>query len=352
MNQSSPGDAPSPQREEALCSLSLFVHSWFASELFRLKGSIIMKLFRFTAPKGALLSVCVLVVAAGSLHGTPPGDPICSAPNSLEFVQAIRDQMAAAANATRKPVRLLQAATRPQLRIEWPHELTLPRLMLSGTPAQTYHLEATSDLTSAQWTPWLSVVLDDQTLSWTDQLMLHNSLRFFRLRAEEPATLADSVSNFRLLDHTGTARDLYYHTHLDAIAVLAAGTDLDRVAPLAPLLDDLAKTYTNRMQIWILLSDPAPIRSNVVTRTKELKINFPVLFDQHGLAARSVGLTRAGEVALVQPPAFTASYRGEVAASGQLTASESFLGQALASLTASRPLTFLRTPVNGPQLVN
>jgi mono/diheme cytochrome c family protein len=104
------------------------------------------------------------------------------------------------------------------------------------------------------------------------------------------------------------------------------------------------------MQIWILLSDPAPIRSNVVTRTKELKINFPVLFDQHGLAARSVGLTRAGEVALVQPPAFTAAYRGEVAASGQLTASESFLGQALASLTGSRPLTFLRTPVNGPQL--
>jgi hypothetical protein len=306
-----------------------------------------MKTYRFSLQRAFASAI---LIAAAALHATPPSDPICGAPNSLEVVRAIRAQMAAEASAQRAPVLLPQALVLPRLSIEPPHALDPARLILGGAPGQTYHLEATTDPGSAKWSPWLSVVLGDQPLTWSDDSMRTTPFQFFRLRAGDPGASAESASNFRLLDQTGTARDLYYHTHLQAIAVLAAGTNLDSVVPSLRFLDDLARTYTNKLQIWILLSDPAPIRSNVLARTTSLRINYPVLLDQYGLAARSVGLTRAGEVALVQPPAFTVAYRGEVAGPTQSNASQSFLGQALTSLTVTQALTFLRTPVNGPRL--
>lgn len=298
----------------------------------------------------AAFSLAFTFLGVSALQATPPGDPICGAPSSLEFVRGIRAQMASDREVLRRTLRLQQAGLKPRLWIERRDVFDPPRLILPAAPGQIYHLEATSDLGSDRWTSWLSVLLGDQPLTWNDDSMRATPFQFFRLRMEEPDALMDLASNFRLLDHTGAARDLYYHSHLDAIAVLAAGTSLDRVASFVPLLDDLARTYGNKLQIWILLSDPAPVRSSVRAQMTALKINFPVLFDQHNLGARSVGLTHAGEVALVQAPAFSIAYRGEVARPTRLTAGQSFLGQALASLDSMRPPTFLRTPVNGPRL--
>jgi hypothetical protein len=288
--------------------------------------------------------------ALGVLHATPPGDPICGVPSSLDRVRVIRAQKAAKTTAGLVAVGWQQADSPPRLSIERPGTFDLPRLILQGTVGGTYHLETTASVSSPAWAPFLSVILGDQPLNWSDDLLGTTPSGFFRVRWDGPDAPAEAVSNFRLLDAQGIARDLYYHTHLNAIAVLAAGTNLNQIAPLVPLLDELARTYTNKAQIWILLSDPAPVRSNVVAQANSLKIGFPVLLDAHGLAARSVGLTRAGEVALIQPPAFTAAYRGEVAGSEAPTPAQSLLGQAIAGLIGNEPFTFLRTPAHGPLL--
>ncbi len=297
-----------------------------------------------------LLCMLIYVGAASCAYATPSGEPICGSPSSYDFVKAVRARKALTAKIARVSA-AARALQPPTLEIEPTLTANTPRLILGGSPGQTYQLEETSDLSSNQWTSSLSVTLGDQPLVWEDISSTVSPFQFYRLRAGEADEIQNSASNFRLLDQDGVTHDLYYNSQLDAITVIAVGTNLTTVVPLLPLLNDLTQAYSNRVQTWILLSDPAPIRSNILAQVKSLNINFPVLFDQQGLAAACLGLTHAPEVAVVQPPAFTVAYRGEIAATNQSTASATFLGKALADLTAARPVTFLRTAVSGVPLV-
>ena len=281
-------------------------------------------------------------------RATPPSDPICGGASSLISVQAIRSQMAANAQAA---VQFAQALVNPPfLGVDRHDPSVLPALLLGGDPGQAYTLEMASDPSSTQWTPRLSVLMGQDVLVWKDEALATAPTRFYRLRSEDPAALNEPVSNFRLIDHQGKSQDLFYHTELKFIAVLEAGNNLADIAPMIPTLNQLASLYANKLQVWILLGDPSAQRSNVLKAAQSLKINFPVLQDKNGLAARSVGLSRAGEVALIQPPAFTVGYRGAVAAAPGQPAAETFLGQALAALDTATTFTFLRTPASGAGL--
>lgn len=301
----------------------------------------------------ACLSLLVASAWLGSLRpalATPPGDPICGSPSSQALVSAIRAQRLAETRARRGSIRPQGPETPPQLALERPGPFDFPRLILQGGPGQIHDLETTLDLATPQWSPWLSVVLGDQPLTWQDSLLGPEPSRFYRLRARGADAPEEPVSNFRLLDAAGVAHDLYYHTHLAAVAVLAAGSNLDQIAASAPLLANLGRTYTNRVETWILLSDPTPVRSNVLAQAKALGIASAVLLDPDGIAARSVGLTRAGEVALIRTPAFTTAYRGEAGGEAGTSPGESLLGRALAGVVSNAPVTYLRTPAHGPTL--
>jgi len=289
--------------------------------------------------------------AALDLRATPPLDPICGTTSSLASVLTVRAQMQTEARA-RRGIRLQQIDPRPGLSIQRSTRLEYPLLILRGAAGRAHRLEATSELLSGRWTPVLSVILGNEPLTWSDESDTTVSSQFYRLRADPGEPAEEEVSNFRLLDANGVARDLYYHTHRMAIAVLAAGTNLDDVGPLVPLINELKQVHTNKVELWILLSDPAPIRSNIVSQTKNLGISVPVLLDPDGLAARSVGLTQVGEVAVIRPPAFTTVYRGEVVGPDPSAAAGSLLGQALASVTGDKPITYLRTPVQGTLLTH
>jgi hypothetical protein len=122
---------------------------------------------------------------------------------------------------------------------------------------------------------------------------------------------------------------------------------------LAPEIAQLAQLYAGQVETWILLSDPAPARSNVLAQAKALGLGkVPVLLDAHGLAAQSVGLTRAGEAALIRSPDFTVAYRGAVMVPGSDPTTQSFLEAAITGLVSDSPVTFLRTPAHGARLAH
>jgi len=290
-----------------------------------------------------------LQLASLAVRATPPFDPICGTPNSLDRVMAIRAERAPATKARHGTIRLQGPEAQPRLSLNRSHPLDPPRLILQGAVGRTYHLEATPNLASQPWAPVLSVVMGEQPLAWSDGIPGKAASAFFRLRSDV-LDVPEAAANFRLLDTRGVARDLYYHTELEGIAVLAAGTNLSQIAPLAPLLGELSRTYTSEIRTWILLSDPLPVRSNVLAQASALGLDFPVLLDSYGLAARSVGLTRVGQVALIRSPDFTVAYRGEVAGPDASTTAGSLLGQAMAGLVDRTPVTFLRTPALGAPL--
>lgn len=224
-----------------------------------------------------------------------------------------------------------------------------PHLVVGGQAGQSYVLESATDMRS-NWDTWLSFALGGAPLDWSENILTDGPERFFRVRSIDPNALQDSVTNFRLLDAQGVSHDLYYHTDMQATVVLTAGTDLGNIAGVAPIFNELATRYASTMQFWILLSDPAPDRASVIARAQDLKLTAPVLLDVSGLAGLMLGVSHAGEVAVVQPPIFTLAYRGAVAGSGQQTADQSYLGQALAGLASSSGFTFTRTPPGGTLL--
>jgi len=284
------------------------------------------------------------------LNATPPVDPICGIPGSQAVVQAIRTQQQAA-RARVPAVRLQDSELPPRLWIEPPGPAESLRLVFHGSRGRTYHVETTSDLGSIQWQPWLSLIAGNDPLDWPENpVNAPEKSRFYRLRRGEPHAPEEWAANFRLLDAQGIARDLYYHTHLTGIVAVAAGSKLSDIAPLAPLLLELNRTHTNRIQTWILLSDPAPVRSNVLTQAKSLGIGFPILLDPHLIAARSLGLTHVGEAALVRSPDFAIAYRGDPLGPGKPGSGQSLLGQALRGAIDDVPFTFLRTPVRDAAL--
>lgn len=211
-------------------------------------------------------------------------------------------------------------------------------------------METADNQAAPQWSSSLTVRLGEEGLSWSDESLGRGSSAFFRLLSVPPDAPPEAVSNFRLLDAQGIARDLYYHTHRSGIAVVAAGTNLTQIESLAPELARLTQRFTNSVETWILLADPAPVRSNVLAQAQALGLKAPVLLDTHGLAARSVGLNRAGEVALIRSPDFTVAYRGAVLDPRADPVAQSFLETALAGLVTHAPVTFLRTPAPGPLL--
>ena len=313
--------------------------------VFRASHTPALRRLKRLVHTSVLISGLLLAMNGGA---TPPSDPICGGPSSLMSVQATRRQLAAKAQ---EAVTFAQALVNPPfLGVDRHDPAVLPALLLGGEPGQTYTLEMASDPSLTQWTPRLSVLMGEDVLVWKDEALASAPTRFYRLRSEDPTVLNEPVSNFRLIDHQGKSQDLFYHTELESIAVLEAGNDLAGIAPMIPTLDQLASLYPGKFQLWILLADPSAERSNVLKTAQSLKIKFPVLQDKFGLAARSVGLTRAGEVVLVQPPAFTVAYRGAVAASPAQAPADTFLGQALTALHTATTYTFLRTPSAGARL--
>jgi hypothetical protein len=295
-------------------------------------------------------NLCLFLLALSHLLlcATPPGDPICGIPSSLERVLAIRAERASALPTRQGALRAFAAD--PRLTLEKSAFGDPLHLLLEAPAGDTFTLESTPDLASPNWTPSLSALFPDQPLLWTDQSSASAPFGFFRLRSESPDTIYEPASNFRLLDAQGVTHDLFYHTHRTAIVVLASGTNLDLIAPFTSTLAELQRLYTNSIETWIVLSDPAPVRSNILAQAKTLGITFPVLLDQNDLAASSVGLTHAGEVALVQTADFTIPYRGEVVGPGAPLPADSLLGKALAGVINSLPITFFRTRTPGLQL--
>lgn len=305
-----------------------------------------------------LLGALTGLAAPGSLFATPPADPICGTPSSQQRVLAIRAERLAA-QARQGAIRLQGPDVPARLSIEpVPVESgNWGLLTLQGAAGRTYELEATDSLVSPQWSSLLTFRMgDDEGVNWSvgDASSGEIPDEFFRLRSVPPDAPAEAASNFRLLDAQGIARDLYYHTHLDGIAVVAAGTNLVQIEPLALQIAQLAQRYVGQVETWILLSDPAPIRSNVLAQAKALGLGkVPVLLDPNGLAARSVGLTRVGEVALIRAPDFTVAYRGPVDVFPYDPITQSLLEAAVGDLLSQSPVTtYLRMPAPGPQLAH
>jgi hypothetical protein len=149
----------------------------------------------------------------------------------------------------------------------------------------------------------------------------------------------DIVDNFRLIDHTGGAQELYYRSDMKAVVLLTHMNGCDGVKASAQALESLRTKYQSQgVEFLMLDSNLGASREAIAADAKQLPLNVPIMIDDTQLVGESLGLTTNGEVFVITPQAgWKIAYRG--AADG--------VGGALDSVLAGKPVTATATPAVG-----
>jgi mono/diheme cytochrome c family protein/peroxiredoxin len=148
------------------------------------------------------------------------------------------------------------------------------------------------------------------------------------------------VDDFRLLDHRGDSRALYYHADAPAVVIMVQGNGCPVVRQALPALAELRGRFGPR-GVEFLLLNAQDDREAVAREAAEFGIDLPVLLDPVQLVASSMGVTRTAEVFVVDPRTRTLAYRGPVDnrlayGAQKPAATRHYLADALEALLAGR----------------
>ncbi len=147
--------------------------------------------------------------------------------------------------------------------------------------------------------------------------MDHSGARPFDPRvfatSESPDGLAPGsfVPNFRLTDHTGATRELYYESTTKAVVLVFTASGSPRSLQTASALRALrARWAATEVTLWQIDSNLAADRAALVAEQALFNNPTPVLLDEAQLVASELGVTRQLEVFVIDPESWTLSYRG------------------------------------------
>src|SRR5439155_4520004 len=174
------------------------------------------------------------------------------------------------------------------------------RLGIIGEVGLDYTLEAsTGDISSNTWQPLVTARLTDSPLMWFDSASAHLPQRFYRaVKLTEPASPV-VARDFRLIDHLGRSRHLDYHlsdTRIRSIVLVFTGNECGKVREMIPAIKSLRDLFASQgVLFWMIDSDAADDRSNIVAGAAAQGIDLPVLHDAAQLVAREYGAGAAPE---------------------------------------------------------
>ncbi|MCP5180198.1 MAG: redoxin domain-containing protein [Pseudomonadales bacterium] len=163
----------------------------------------------------------------------------------------------------------------------------------------------------------------------------------------------DLVENFRLVDHSGASHELYRYRDAKAIAFLVQGNGCPIVRNEMPAFKALRDRYAAQgVQFFLLNSNLQDTRESVRREAEEYVYDMPVLMDDNQLIGEALGLTRTGEVFVVNPANWSVAYHGAVDdrldyEKQKAVASRHFLAEALDDLLAAQPVRTASSPAKG-----
>src|SRR5688572_19120713 len=161
--------------------------------------------------------------------------------------------------------------------------------------------------------------------------------------AEAPGGLVPGaiVPNFRLTDHRGLTRELYYESTAKAVVLVFTASGSPRALQTASALRALrARFPASEVVIWQIDSNAGANRAVIAAEQTLFNNDTPVLLDPAQIVAAEFGATHQLEAFVITPPPFSGLvYRGPLdnANPASLDApSESYASDAVAAVLAGR----------------
>ncbi|MEQ8860935.1 MAG: redoxin family protein [Pseudomonadales bacterium] len=150
----------------------------------------------------------------------------------------------------------------------------------------------------------------------------------------------ERIEDFRLSDHQGQSHHLYYFGDAPALVIMVQGNACPEVREDVPRFRALRDAYARRgVEFFMLNANAGDGREAIAREANELGIDVPILMDQTQLIGESLGLTRTGEVLVIDPRTWTLAYRGAVDAAAA--------GDALNALLDGSVVAGTRTEASG-----
>lgn len=121
----------------------------------------------------------------------------------------------------------------------------------------------------------------------------------------------ERVGNFALLDHEGSYHQLRKYGESSAVVIIStASTCFENIEKL-PKYRLLRTTWENQGVSFLAInSSPADDLESIRQMDSLHNVDLPILIDNSQLVAESLGLTKAGEIIVLEPNRFQVLYRG------------------------------------------
>ncbi|MBU1375135.1 MAG: hypothetical protein KKE02_20295 [Alphaproteobacteria bacterium] len=152
--------------------------------------------------------------------------------------------------------------------------------------------------------------------------------------ADAQAPSATMVDDFRLPDQNYLSHQLYRKGDAKAVVLITyAGGDATVKKEAAAYM--ALKAASPGAEVYMLNSRLGDKRETVIPEAKAAGLTLPILFDYEQLVGEQLGVTRTGEVIVINPKTWTVAYRGPVAG----PAGEPWAQDAIAAVSAGKPVT-------------
>ncbi len=130
--------------------------------------------------------------------------------------------------------------------------------------------------------------------------------------AATPA-FAVSVDNFVLLDHQGTAHELYYHRQAPAVVIMLHDTQCTHsTAEVAQFARLQARYQEAGVRFYLLSSSAGQQRTELAASAAALEIRAPILDDRSQIVGEGLGFAHSGEALIINPETWEAEHRGHI----------------------------------------
>jgi len=149
---------------------------------------------------------------------------------------------------------------------------------------------------------------------------------------------ADQVGDFSLLDQDGYFHQISYYDDHKAIALLVQSNDDKSIAGSIEAFKQARSKYQDQIEFFMINPFAATqSRASVKAQLARYHTDIPVLMDKAQLVSEGLGITKVGEVLLIDQHSTKPLYRGAA----------SNLGQAIEDVLAGRPVKTASAKLSG-----
>ena len=216
------------------------------------------------------------------------------------------------------------------------------RIGIQGEPGAAYTLENSTNLASGPWDFLLTLPLTNSLQTWFDSASVLAPRRFYRARRLE-ALPVEYANDFRLIDHLGRSRSLYYHyddPNVRAVVLVFTGNGCAKIRDMIPVIKSLTSQFASQgVLFWLVDSNPQDNRSNILAEAVSLGISNgpPILHDAAQLVGHTYHASTMPEAVGINMTDFSVFYRGAMddrLGSNAVATTQSYLSNALVNFLA------------------